>query len=293
MVDEIRLFLEVCVSSLPAGSVYCLLALSYVLIFKATRLLNLCQGEIMMLGAYFFYSATEMKLSFINALILAAILTCFVALLLERVLLRKVMGEPAFVSIMVAVGIGILLRGIVGVVWGVDEKEILLRNFDTMVNIPGLHMNLGKFSIVIIAVVSIIVLELFFKFTKIGMAMKATASNRAASMIMGVNIGHVFSLSWLLAAIISIFPGIFLAKLTILSPTISLYGLIALSALVLGGVDSIIGTIVAGYAIGMAEGISVFYIGGQSKHLAGFIVMFFVLMIRPTGFFGIKKVERV
>jgi branched-chain amino acid transport system permease protein len=178
-------------------------------------------------------------------------------------------------------------------VWGVGEKEMIVPHFDRMVSLPGLHMSYGKVSVILIAIMSIIILELFFKLSKIGMAMKATASNRAASMIMGVNIGHVFSLSWILAAIISVLPGIFLAKLTILNPTISLYGLIALSALVLGGVDSIIGTIVAGYAIGIAEGISVFYIGGQSKNLAGFVVMFLVLMIRPTGFFGIKKVERV
>jgi branched-chain amino acid transport system permease protein len=293
MIEEIKLFAEVCISSLPVGSIYCLLALSYVLIFKATRLLNLCQGEIMMLGAYFCYSATQLKLSLISAIILSIILTSFVAFLLERFLLRKIMGEPDFVSIMVVIGIGILFRGIVGVVWGVGEKEMSVPYFDKMVSLPGLHMNYGKLSVILIAIMSIIILELFFKLTKIGMAMKATASNRAASMIMGVNIGHVFSLSWILAAIISIFPGIFLAKLTILNPTISLYGFIALSALVLGGVDSIIGTIVAGYTIGIAEGISVFYIGGQSKHLAGFIVMFLVLMIRPTGFCGVKKVERV
>jgi branched-chain amino acid transport system permease protein len=293
MIEQIELFAEVCISSLPVGSIYCLLALGYVLIFKATKVLNLCQGEIMMIGAYVCYSATGLKLPFVAALIASLVLTCAVAFLLEKVIFRKVMEQPIFVSIMVAVGTGILLRGLVGIVWGVEEKVMNVPHFNKMVGIPGFHMNYGKFSIILIAIVFIIILELFFKLSRRGMAMKATASNWSASMLMGVNIRHIFSFSWVLAAIVSVFAGIFLAKLIMLEPTISLYGLVCLSVIVLGGVDSILGAIVAGYAIGLAEGISVFYIGGQSKHLAGFVVMFLVLMIRPTGFFGIKEVERV
>ena len=174
-----------------------------------------------------------------------------------------------------------------------DQKMLDIPHFDEMAGLPALSLNYGKLSIMVIAILVIIILSIFFKVSKIGIAMKATASNHAAAMLMGVNTGHIFSLSWLLAATISVFPGIFLAKLTILEPTISLYGLIALSVLILGGMESVLGSIVAGYLIGIAEGISVFYIGGQSKHLAGFVVMFLVLMIRPTGLFGIKKVERV
>lgn len=291
--DQIQLFFEVCISSLPAGSIYCLLALSYVLIFKATKVLNLCQGEIMMIGAYLFYTAEQLKLPFLASLLVSIILTCSVAFLLEKFIFRKVMEQPIFVSVMVAVGTGILLRGLVGIIWGVEEKSIYVPYYNKMLAGLGVRMNYGKFSIIIIAILFIIILELFFKLSRRGMAMKATASNWNASMLMGVDIRHIFSLSWVLAAIVSVFGGIFLGKLVMLQPTISLYGLVCLSAIVLGGVDSIIGSIVAGYAIGLAENISVFYIGGQSKHLAGFVVMFLVLMIRPTGIFGTKEIERV
>jgi len=125
------------------------------------------------------------------------------------------------------------------------------------------------------------------------MAIRATASNLNASMLMGVNVWHVFSLSWILAAVISVLTGVFIARLSILEPGISQYAFIAIAALVLGGFDSIKGAIVGGYIIGIVEAFAVFYIGGQSKHLAGFVVMFVVLMIRPYGLFGIKKVERV
>jgi len=293
MVDEISIFLEVCVRSLPAGSIYCLLALSYVLIFKATNLLNLCQGEIMMVGAYFCYSLLQLGLSLISGIILSIALTCLLAFILEKWVLRKIVDEPEFVSIMVVIGIGIFIRGMVGIVWGVNEKEMVIPYFDKTASLLGLNISYGKLAVIIIAFMAIITLELFFKYFKIGMAIRATASNRNAAMFMGVDVGGVFSLSWMLAAIVCVFPGIALSKINILNPNISLYGFIALSALVLGGVDSIKGTIVSGFTIGIAEGLSAFYIGGQSKHLSGFIVMFLVLMIRPTGFFGIRRIERV
>ena len=203
------------------------------------------------------------------------------------------MGKPIFVSIMATLGLGILLRGLIGLLWGVDQKVLYVPYFDKMAKLPGLQMNYGKVTIILLAIVCILILELFFKFSKIGMAMRSTASSLSAAMITGVNVGNVFSLSWILASIVSVFTGIFLAKFFILEPTLSQYGFIALSALVLGGVDSITGTIIAGYAVGLAENLSTFYIGGESKSLAGFVIMFLVLMLKPYGLFGIKKIERV
>jgi branched-chain amino acid transport system permease protein len=154
-------------------------------------------------------------------------------------------------------------------------------------------MNYGKLSAIFLAILFVLALDLFFRFSKIGLAMRATASNLSASMIMGVRVGGIFSLSWILAAIVSVLTGICLARMTILEPGISQYAFVALSALVLGGVDSIAGAIVGGYAVGIAEGLAVFYVGGQSKSLAGFIIMFLILMIKPYGLFGVKRVERV
>jgi branched-chain amino acid transport system permease protein len=293
MIEELRLFIEVVVNSLPVGSIYCLLALGYVLIAKGTKVLNLCQGEIMMLGTYICFTFMELQLPLAVALLCSLALISLVAAFLERFVMRRIMNEPASVSVMVTLGTGIFLRGLVGVIWGVDQKHMSISHFDKAASVLGFHMSYGKLSCIVAAIIFIIALESFFKFSRRGMAMKATASDLAASMLMGVNARHVFSLSWVLAAVVSVFPGIFLAKLIILDPTISLYGLVALSVLILGGMESIVGTIAAGFAIGAAEGISVFYIGGQSKNLAGFVIMFLVLMIRPTGLFGIKKVERV
>jgi branched-chain amino acid transport system permease protein len=194
---------------------------------------------------------------------------------------------------MATLGLGILIRGIIGISWGVDQKVLEIPYFEKMAALPLVHMNYGKLSIVLVSILAILVLELFFRFSRLGTAIRATASNLNASMIMGVNVWHIFSLSWILGAIISVFSGVFIARLSILEPGISQYALIAIAALVLGGLDSIKGAIVGGYIIGIAEGLAVFYIGGQSKQLVGFVVMFLVLMVRPYGLFGIKKVERV
>ncbi|TRZ51577.1 branched-chain amino acid ABC transporter permease [bacterium] len=293
MVEEIKIFMSVCINSFSLGSIYCLLALSYVLIYKGTKVLNLCQGEIMMLGAYLTYSAMHLGLPFGIAVLVSLVLTCAFSVLLEKSILRKVVGKPIFISIMVTVGLGILLRGVIGMVWGVDQKVLDVPYFEGMPDLPGLHMSYGKLSTILMAVLFIIILQLFFKLSRVGMAMRAMASDLGASMIMGINFGTLFPLTWVLAAIVSVFTGVVLARLTILEPGLSQYAFVALSALVLGGTDSIIGAIVGGYAIGIAEHAAVFYIGGQSKSLSGFFVMFLILIIRPYGLFGTKKVERV
>ncbi len=293
MLEELQLFASICLNGLPIGGIYCLLALSFVLIFRATKIFNLCQGEIMMLGAYLTYSGLQWSLPFPVAIGFSFVGTSVVALTLEKFILRNFVAKPIFISIMVTLGLGVLLRGVIGIVWGVDQKVLEVPMFDKMVSLPGVHMTAGKLGIIMTAIAAIVLLETFFKYSRLGMAVRATASNLNASMIMGVNIWRIFSLSWLLAAVISVLAGVFIARLSILEPGISQFALVAIAALVLGGFDSIGGAIVGGFAIGIVEALSVFYIGGQSKHLAGFVVMFAVLMIRPYGLFGIRKVERV
>jgi branched-chain amino acid transport system permease protein len=293
MLEELHLFVTICLNGLPIGGIYCLLALSFVLIFRATKIFNLCQGEIMMLGAYLTYSGLQMKLPFPLAIGMAFVGTSVVSLALEKYILRNFVAKPIFISILVTLGLGILIRGVIGIVWGVDQKVLLVPMFDRPAALPGVHMTFGKLAIIMTAILAIVLLETFFKYSRLGMAIRATASNLSASMFMGVNIWHIFSLSWILAAVISVLAGVCIARLSILEPGISQFAFVAIAALVLGGFDSIGGAIVGGFAVGIVEALSVFYIGGQSKHLAGFVVMFVVLMIRPYGLFGIKKVERV
>jgi branched-chain amino acid transport system permease protein len=293
MLGELQIVLSICLTSLPIGSVYCLLALSFVLIYRATKIFNLCQGEIMMLGAYIAYTAVQYKLPFVLAVVSSLVLTTAASLFLEKYVLRSFVGKPISVSIMVTLGLGILLRGLIGIVWGVDQKVLEVPMFEEMAALPLVHMTYGKLSVIIFSILAILGLEVFFKYSRLGMAIRATASNVNGAMLMGVNIWHVFSFSWVLAAVISAVTGIFVARLSILEPGISQYAFIAIAALVLGGFDSIKGAIIGGFIIGIFEGLAVFYIGGQSKHLVGFVVMFIVLMIRPYGLFGIKKVARV
>lgn len=293
MLEELQMFLEVCISSLPLGAIYCLLALSFVLIYRATKIFNLCQGEIMMFGAYCAYTAIKMKVPFVLAILISLLVTCALAYFLEKFVVRRFMAKPIFVSIMVTVGLGILLRGVIGLAWGVDQKILLIPYFESMPDLPGIHMNYGKIFIVFMAILAIGILSLYYKHSKSGLASQATVDDLTGAMYMGVDVRQIFSQAWLLAAVISVFTGVFLARLTILQPGISSFSFIALSALVLGGIDSIGGAIVGGFCIGLAEGLSVFYIGGQSKQLAGFIVMFLVLMFRPYGLFGRRKIERV
>jgi branched-chain amino acid transport system permease protein len=293
MLGELQIIMSICLTSLPIGSIYCLLALSFVLIYRATKIFNLCQGEIMMVGAYMAYSAVQCNVPFWLAVIISLVMTSVVALCLEKYVLRNFVGKPISISIMVTLGLGILMRGLIGILWGVEQKVLEVPMFEQIASLPLVHMTYGKASVIAFCVLAIVGLEIFFKHSRLGAAIRATASNLNGAMLMGVNIWRIFALSWVLAAVISAITGIFVARLSILEPGISQYAFIAIAALVLGGFDSIKGAIVGGFIIGIFESLAVFYIGGQSKHLVGFVVMFLVLMIRPYGIFGIKKVARV
>ena len=209
MLEELQLFASICLNGLPIGGIYCLLALSFVLIFRATKIFNLCQGEIMMLGAYLTYSGLQCGLSFPLAIGCSFLGTSVVALTLEKYILRNFVAKPIFISIMVTLGLGILLRGVIGIVWGVDQKVLEVPLFDRVADLPGVRMTYGKLGIIMTAIAAIVLLEAFFKYSRLGMAVRATASNLNASMIMGVNIWRIFSLSWFLAAIISVLAGVF------------------------------------------------------------------------------------
>jgi len=165
MLEELQLIISICLNGLPIGSIYCLLALSFVLIFRATKIFNLCQGEIMMLGAYLAYSSVQLNLPFPLAIAISLVLTSIVALALEKYILRNFIGKPIFISIMVTLGLGILIRGIIAILWGVDQKVLEVPMFEKAATLPGIHMTFGKLAIVITAVLVIVLLETFFRFS--------------------------------------------------------------------------------------------------------------------------------
>jgi branched-chain amino acid transport system permease protein len=290
--------LQVIISGLATGGVYGIIALGYVLIYKATSILNLATGQFMTLGA--FVCLTVMGDSwapFYLALPVTLVFAAVLGVVIERIILRPLIGEPIIAVIMVTIGLASILNGLTHLIWSPQY-----RSFPQI--FPPQPLDLG-FAIVpsgllwgfIFAVVCTIIFTCVFRYTRTGLAMRATATNQQAALSMGISVKRVFALSWSYAAITAAIGGIIIGNISGVSIHLGHIGLKVLAVIILGGLDSIIGAIVGGFIIGILENLAGVYldamVGGGIKEVVPFAVLVIILMIRPYGIFGKTLIERV
>ena len=289
---------QIIVSGIAAGGVYGLIALGFVLIYKATSILNLATGEFMTLGAFVCFTVmTSAGAPFPVALLATIGFAALLGVVLERVILRPLIGEPIISVIMVTIGLASILKGVTYMVWSPEYRA-----FPPI--FPPEPLDLG-FAIVpsgllwgfAFAAVCTAIFTGIFRYTRTGLAMRATASNQQAALSMGISVKSVFALSWSFAAITAALGGIIIGNISGISIHLGTIGLKVLSVIILGGLDSIIGAIVGGFIIGILENLAgVFldpYLGGGTKEVVPFIVLVVIIMIRPYGMFGKPLIERV
>ncbi len=289
---------QILVSGIAAGGVYGLIALGFVLIYKATSVLNLATGEFMTLGAFVCLTVlTELSAPFGVALFVTIIFAASLGALTERIALRPLIGEPIISVIMVTIGLASVLKGVTHMIWSPQ-----FRTFPQV--FPPTPLDLG-FAIVpsgllwgfIFAVICTVVFTVIFRYTRTGLAMRATAANQQAALSMGISVKRVFALSWSFAAITAALGGIIIGNINGISIHLGHIGLKVLSVIILGGLDSIIGAIVGGFIIGVLENFAGVYLdsmfGGGVKEVAPFIILVLIIMIRPYGIFGKPLIERV
>jgi branched-chain amino acid transport system permease protein len=289
---------QIIVSGLAAGGVYGLIALGFVLIYKATSILNLATGEFMTLGAFICFSAmTQVSAPFSVAFIVTLAFASLLGIIVERVVLRPLIGEPIIAVIMVTIGLASILKGLTHMIWSPQY-----RSFPPI--FPPQPLDLG-FAIVpsglmwgfIFAVLCTAIFTVVFRYTRTGLAMRATAGNQQAALSMGISVKRVFALSWSFAAITAAIGGIIIGNISGISIHLGHIGLKVLAVIILGGLDSIIGAIVGGFIIGILENFAGVYldslVGGGVKEVVPFVVLVIILMIRPYGMFGRAIIERV
>ncbi|MBI5572053.1 MAG: branched-chain amino acid ABC transporter permease [Desulfomonile tiedjei] len=289
---------QIIVSGIAAGGVYGLIALGFVLIYKATSILNLATGEFMTLGAFVCFTVmTAAGAPFPVSLLATIGFAALLGVVLERVILRPLIGEPIISVIMVTIGLASILRGLTYMIWSPEYRA-----FPPI--FPPEPLDLG-FAIVpsgllwgfAFAAVCTAIFTCIFRYTRTGLAMRATASNQQAALSMGISVKSVFALSWSFAAITAAMGGIIIGNISGISIHLGTIGLKVLSVIILGGLDSIIGAIVGGFIIGILENLAgVFldpYLGGGTKEVVPFIVLVVIIMIRPYGIFGKPIIERV
>ncbi len=293
-----EIFLQIIITGIATGGVYGLIALGFVLIFKATGILNLATGAFMTLGAYICLTVlSQLGAPFWLAFLCTLGFAILLGVVLEKIILRPLIGEPIISVVMVTIGLSSILQGLTHLIWSPD-----FRSFPEI--FPPEPLDLG-IAIVpsgllwgfIFAAVGTIIFILIFKLTRTGVAMRATASDQQAALSMGISVRWVFAISWSYGAVAAVIGGIVIGNISGISIYLGDIGLKVLAVIILGGLDSIGGAILGGLIIGVLENLAGLYLdpifGGGVKDVAPFFILVLIIMIRPYGLFGKKIIERV
>ncbi|KQP37927.1 branched-chain amino acid ABC transporter permease [Pseudorhodoferax sp. Leaf274] len=289
-------FLQLVISGIAQGCIYGLIALGFVLIYKATETVSFAQGELMMLGAFGGFAAmTWLGLSFWVAVLCAVVAVALLGMLLERVVVRPILGQPAFSIVMLTIGIGYVARGLVTMVPGIgtETHTLPVPYKDEIYRLGGLVLNAEQ--LVVIAATGALCAVLFalFRYSKLGIAMQASSQNQLAAYYMGIPVRRLNGLVWGLAAAVAALAGLLLAPITFVHANMGFIGLKAFPAAVVGGFGSLPGAIVGGVLIGVVESLAGFYLPDGFKDTAAYIVVLLMLMVRPNGLFGERLRKKV
>jgi branched-chain amino acid transport system permease protein len=291
-------FLQLFASGVALGCLYALIALGFVLILKATDILNFAQGEVIMISAYIcYFLVTVFHLPFLAAVVVTCVAVGLMGVLTDRLVLRPMIGEPVFAVVMVTIGLSIFLRSLAGIVFGYTNLVFPSPFPKATISMGGVILSQTQIWIMVSTLGLIVIFFVFFKYSRTGLAMRGTANDQQIAMLMGISVKRVFAMIWGISFITAAVAGIFLANVMVINLGISLVAVSAFPAIILGGLESVPGAIIGGIAIGVIENLAGGYldqvIGGGVKDVTPFVVLFLILMIKPYGLFGKKEIERV
>ncbi len=296
--QEVWFFLQLIVQGLAIGSVYGLVALGFVLIYKASSVINFAQGELLMVGAYVCLALmTSFHLPFWAGILITLAFSVVLALAVERFILRPMIGEPTISIIMVTIGLALVLKASVAAIWGTQIMVFPEIFPQTPVRIGEIVVSQVYIYTFFASMALLFIFALFFKYSRLGVAMRATANSNQVAQSMGISVKKIFAISWCVAAVVSAIGGILIGNINGVNITLSAVGLKVFPAVILGGLDSIPGAILGGLIIGVLENLSGGYLdqffGGGVKEVAPFVILVIILMIKPYGLFGTEEIERV
>lgn len=293
-------FLQLVISGLVVGSIYSAVALGFVVIYKATRVVNFAQGELLMVGAYVCYAfLVQAKLPFWAAFLVTLGVGMVLAVGVERLVLRPMIGEPIISIIMVTIGLSLVLRSLVVMIWKTDILVYQPKLFPPdLIQIGGVPVSLEFLWCFLLSLFLLAVFSVFFKFSRAGVAMRATAFNQQVAQSMGISVKQIFMLSWVISAVISAIGGILIGNINGINNSLYHFGLKVFPATILGGLDSILGAALGGLIIGVLENLSdglckTYLDLSGVKEVAPYVILVLILMIKPYGLFGTKEIERV
>ena len=299
------LFLQLLITGVMLGSIFALLALGWVLIYKCSGVLNLAMGELTMIGGYVslslytrFVQVMPVHTAFLIALVGTMLVGIVLGLLTERIFLRKMMGQPILAVIMVTVGLSLFFKGMVFIIWDPDTQMFDPRVFPSEpVVVAGVSVGQIYIWSFVAAIILMVVFVCFFKYTRWGLSMQACADDDMAALSLGVSSKFVQAVAWAIAFMAAGVGGTLLGNINGLNYSLSLLGLVVLPVVFFGGLNSILGAIVGGVTIGILQSLAGGYLDqffpGGIKEIAPFALMVVFLLFKPYGLWGWERIERV
>ena len=285
---------QLIISGLSQGCVYGLIALGFVLIYKATEMVNFAQGDMMMLGAFLAYTFSNLlELNFGVVILLTFLSMAAFGAILERVALRPMLGEPPFAVLMLTIGLGFILRAVAGAIWGNEPRALDTPFAGGVFRFGDLIVGYENLAIVVGTLLLCGVLFIFFKFTRLGIAMQAASQNQLAAYYVGIPVKAIFAMVWALSAVISATAGILVAPVMLVDPLMGFIGVKAFAAAIVGGFGSLPGAIVGGLIVGLVEQFAGLYLPPGFSDMSAYVILLLMLMIRPEGIFATMQKKKV
>ncbi|MCL5126661.1 MAG: branched-chain amino acid ABC transporter permease [Deltaproteobacteria bacterium] len=285
------------VEGIVVGSIYTIAALGFVLIFKSTKVINFAQGELMMIGAYVAYLfRIQIGMNMLSSFLATLVITAALGIIIHYALFKKMIGESPFTLVMVTIALSYLLKSGAQLIWGAQSKVMPSMFTGPNVQIMNIPVSRDAIAVVLFALIFLVFFQLFFKFSKLGTAMRATANDQVASMGCGVQVNVIFAASWAISFMLSSVGGVIMAETYNLDNNLGIVGLLVFPVIILGGLDSIVGAIVGGYIIGLLESFSKAYLGqyfSTNVDVIPFAILIFILLVKPYGLFGTTRIERL
>jgi branched-chain amino acid transport system permease protein len=287
-------FIQLTVTGLSSGAILALAALGFVLIYKASEVINFAQGQFLLIGAYVVWALNvDAGLHWALAVAGAIGVAIVLGLVVERLILRPLVGEPTISVIMVTIGLAQVLGALVQIIWGTHPHAFPGFIPDDTISVAGARVGENRLWAVALVALALVAFAIFFQRSRHGVAMRAVADDQQAALTMGISVRRTFALAWALAGVSAVVGGMLVANLIGVSGEVSNVGLLVFPVVIVGGLDSVPGAVVGGAIIGLLTAYTGGYIGEGLDQVIPYIALVAILLVKPYGLFGQVRIERV
>lgn len=288
------MFAQVLFSGLALGSIYGLVALGFAVVFKATEVFNFAQGMLAVCGAYFAVTAISiLQLPFPVAMLFMVVASAVLGVAIHMLLIQPLAGRSMLAVIMVTIALSIVLRAAIEIIFGPQGRALTSPLPNGVILIGQLRISQLHLTAMLVSVGCMAIFGAFFRYTSVGLLMRATADGHEAAVVSGIDVNMMNRLAWAIGSVLAAIGGLFLGQLQIVSTELEAIGLLALPAVVIGGMQSIPGAIVGGLLVGVIEQFAASYISPKSSDIVIYALLLLILLVRPWGIFGQRELGRV